>query len=114
MSYFAQIIDGKVQQVIVSDQEHIDSLEDASNWIETYPDANGKTAKGGNYAGIGYTYDSVNKVFYGPSPFPSWVLSQSNWQWVAPVSMPANDQMYAWDEVTLSWKVVTMPTSLQT
>jgi len=109
MSYFAQVIDGKVQQVIVSDYEHIATLPDASNWIETYIDANGQTDKGGNYAGIGYTYDATYKVFYGPSPFPSWTMNQSNWQWTAPTPMPTGNEMYAWDESTKTWNVVTMP-----
>jgi hypothetical protein len=109
MSYFAQVKNGIVQDVIVADQTFINQFEDKADWIQTYHDANGQTDKGGNYAGIGYTYDATYKVFYGPSPFPSWTMNHSNWQWTAPVPMPAGDQMYAWDEATLSWKVVTMP-----
>jgi hypothetical protein len=48
----------------------------------------------------GGTY--VNGQFIKRKPFPSWVLD-SNSQWEAPVSRPANDKFYVWDEPTLSW-----------
>ena len=35
------------------------------------------------YAGIGYTYDSVADVFVAPQPFPSWTLD-SNYDWQSP------------------------------
>jgi hypothetical protein len=57
----------------------------------------------GNYAGIGYTYDSVNDVFYAPKPYASWTLNQSTWLWEAPVPMPTDDQLYKWDEASLNW-----------
>ena len=36
-----------------------------------------------NYAGIGYTYDVVNDVFYAPKPTSpgDWVLNTSTWLW---------------------------------
>ena len=39
------------------------------------------------YAGKGYTYDSVNDVFITPKPYPSWTLN-SNFDWQPPVAMP--------------------------
>jgi hypothetical protein len=39
-----------------------------------------------------------------PQPFPSWVLD-ANAQWQAPVPMPEGDEMYSWDEASLSWVV---------
>jgi len=44
----------------------------------------GGVALRGNYAGIGYTYDAQNDVFYAPQPFPSWKLNESTWLWEAP------------------------------
>ena len=55
-----------------------------------------------NYAGIGYTYDTVRDAFYSPKPYPSWVLNESTCLWSAPVPYPATGQWY-WDEATLSW-----------
>lgn len=103
MSYFAQVKNGIVQDVIVADQAFIDQFEDKADWIQTYRNANGDVTKGANYAGIGYTYDYVNKVFYAPSPFPSWVLNQVTWIWEAPVPYPDDGRDYRWDEETLTW-----------
>jgi hypothetical protein len=43
----------------------------------------GGVALRGNYAGIGYTYDVPNDVFYAPKPtIPGdWVLNTSTWLW---------------------------------
>jgi hypothetical protein len=44
----------------------------------------GGVALRGNYAGIGYTYDIPNDVFYAPEPTTpgDWVLDTSTWLWV--------------------------------
>jgi hypothetical protein len=60
----------------------------------------------GNYAGIGYTYDSDNNVFYAPQPYPSWILNNTTWLWEAPVAMPTDGKLYYWDEVTASWDLI--------
>ena len=41
-----------------------------SNWKQTSYNANFRK----NYAGIGYTYDSVLDAFVSPKPYPSWLL----------------------------------------
>lgn len=56
-----------------------------------------------NYAGIGYTYDQVNDVFYAPQPYPSWTISSPTWLWEAPVPYPSTGGPYVWDEATQSW-----------
>ena len=71
-----------------------------SKWVQT--SFNGTIRK--NYAGIGYTYDATNDVFYAPKPYASWVLNNATWTWNAPTPMP--DGMYEWDEATVSWKEV--------
>jgi len=59
-----------------------------------------------NYAGIGYTYRQDIDAFVPPKPFASWLLN-ANAQWEAPVAMPTDGKMYAWDEATTSWVEVT-------
>ena len=59
----------------------------------------------GNYAGIGYTYDETNDVFYGPKPFDSWVLDETKWLWKAPVDYPSDGKGYKWNEETTSWEL---------
>ena len=55
------------------------------------------TAFRGNYAGIGFTWDETNDVFYPPQPYGSWTLS-SNWVWEAPIDMPDDGNSYIWNE----------------
>lgn len=56
-----------------------------------------------HYAGIGFTYDETRDAFIPPKPYPSWVLNEDTCLWDAPVPMPQDGQMYAWDEATQSW-----------
>ena len=120
MSHFAQVIDGIVQDVIVAEQDFINTLPDSQNWLETsyntrgnlhynpntgLPD--GKPPLRGNFAGIGYIYDAVNDVFYAPQPYPSWILNNSSWTWEAPTPMPNDGNIYIWEEPTISWILAT-------
>ena len=59
-----------------------------------------------NYAGIGYTYDTVRDAFIAPKPFASGVLDEATCRWVAPVAMPSEGGPWAWDEGTESWVAV--------
>jgi hypothetical protein len=57
------------------------------------------------YAGIGYTYDSVNDVFICPQPYGSWTLDD-NFDWQPPTPMPADaseTKRYAWFEPNRVW-----------
>lgn len=114
MSHFAEIKNGIVEQVIVAEQDFIDTLE--GQWIQTSYNTYGNQHKlggtplRGNFAGIGYTYDETNDVFYAPQPYPSWTLNQSTWLWEAPTPMPTDSKIYKWDESTVSWvEVTTLP-----
>lgn len=65
-----------------------------------------------NYAGIGYTYDSVNDVFYAPRPsnqygqFNSWTVGAPTWEWVPPMPYPTDGQLYEWDDPNQQWVLV--------
>jgi hypothetical protein len=121
MSHFAKVAYGKVQQVIVAEQDFIDSFQDNSPgvWIQTSYNTRGNVHYGedgqpdggvalrGNYAGIGYTYDRANDVFYPPRPFNSWTISaETNWIWTAPTPQPNDGQNYVWDEAETAWVLV--------
>jgi hypothetical protein len=76
------------------------------NWIQT--SYNGTIRK--NFAGIGFTYDPVADHFFAPQPYPSWTLD-SDAKWQAPVLCPVEeDKFFTWDEPTLSWVEVVLPT----
>jgi len=117
MSHFAKVLDGKVVQVIVAELEFFNTFVDTSpgTWIQTSYNTYGGVHKNGgaplrgNFAGIGYTYDHQNDVFYAPQPFPSWTLNQSTWLWEAPTPMPQDGKSYKWDEETTSWVEVVTP-----
>jgi hypothetical protein len=44
----------------------------------------GGTPFRGNYAGIGYTYDKTNDVFYAPKPADNATLNTTTWLWEVP------------------------------
>ena len=66
----------------------------------------------GNYAGIGYTWDEDNNIFWPKKPFASWVKNTTTASWDSPIgAAPAltaeqqsqNDAgthnwVYSWDE----------------
>jgi hypothetical protein len=68
-----------------------------------------KPAFRGNYASIGYTYDSDLDAFIPPSPFSSWLFDPSVMDWVAPTPPPTDGSDYMWDEETLTWVVYPLP-----
>ena len=109
MAHFAKVENGIVTQVIVAEQDIIDSGVFGDGWIQTSYNTIGNkhllggTPLRGNYAGIDSIYDAVNDVFYAPQPFSSWVLNTKTWTWESPTPMPTDEQRYRWDEPTLSW-----------
>ena len=122
MAHFAEIDSNNiVQRVLVvhdNDQHRghdflSKDLGLGGTWIQTSYNTRGNrhvlsgTPLRGNYAGIGYIYDSVNDVFYPPQPYSSWSIGlSSNWIWVAPVPAPVDGNNYMWNESTLSWVIV--------
>ena len=121
MGHFAKFLDGKVTQVIVAEPEFFDTFVDSSpgQWIQTSYNTRGGVHYGqdgqpdggvalrGNYAGVGFTYDSVRDAFIPPQPYLSWVLNETTCLWDAPTPMPIDDKRYTWDEPTTSWVEVT-------
>jgi hypothetical protein len=117
MAHFAKVLNGTVINVIVAEPEFFNTFIDSSpgQWLQTSYNTRGNVHYGengqpdggialrANYAGIGYTYDAANDVFYAPQPFPSWVLNQTSWLWEPPVPHPKDGKTYFWDESKLNW-----------
>ena len=122
MAHFAKINEENIvlTKVVIADSDTVnsDGVEDesvgqqylethnnwpAQMWIQTSYNTVGGTHKNGgtpfrgNYAGIGFTYDPDQDVFYPPQPYGSWTLS-SNWVWEAPIAYPDDGNMYIWNE----------------
>jgi len=108
MSHYAKIENGKVTTVIVAEEDVIVTFP--GTWVQTSYNTKGNQHYGqdgnpddgvalrGNYAGIGYIYDSTNDVFYAPRPHASWTLGSNSWTWNAPITYPDDDKYYIWDE----------------
>ena len=117
MAHFAKVEDGIVTQVIVIDQETLNTGHwgDPALWVQTsYNTQGGVHANGGtplrkNFAGIGYLWlpnGPEGGGFVPPSPYPSWtVMNSFSYLYEAPVPMPVPNSppYYHWDEATLSW-----------
>lgn len=110
MSHFAKVIGGVVVEVLVIEQDVIDTgmFGDPSLFMQTsYNTRGGQHPEGRplrkNFAGIGYTYDAERDAFIPPQPFPSWLLDEETCLWLAPAPYPEDGNAYAWDEEALSW-----------
>ena len=114
MSHFARIENGTVTQVIVAEQDVINSglFGSPSSWVQTsYNTYGGEHRLGGNplrknYAGVGYSYDSERDAFIPPKPYNSWTLDEETCLWNPPVAMPTDGKIYSWNEETLLWDEV--------
>ena len=121
MAHYAKVENSIVTEVIVAEQDFIDSLPDKEKWVQTsYNTRGGKhyapnsnieddgTPLRYNYAGPGYTYDYGNDAFYSPQPYPSWTLNKTTYKWQPPNGYPKdffdpNGPGYTWDESSTSW-----------
>ena len=94
-------------------------------WIQTsYNTGHNKHNSGddskalrGNYAGIGYTWDEDNQIFWPKKPYASWVKNTSTARWQSPIgdapALTAEQEeqneagthlwYYNWDEDNQSW-----------
>ena len=141
MAHFAKLgSNSKVIQVLTlnnKDMLNADGVEDetvgqqylerhnnwpAQMWIQTSYNTSGGTHKDGgtplrgNYAGIGYTWDEDNNLFYGKKPYASWVLNTTTATWHSPIGDAPDDLTdeekaagthYAWNEGTGVWDKTT-------
>tara|TARA_R110000803_G_scaffold192746_1_gene255648 strand:- start:1029 stop:1496 length:468 start_codon:yes stop_codon:yes gene_type:complete len=110
MAYFAKLgSNNKILQVLTlnnGDMLNGDGVEDetvgqqylathnnwpAEMWIQTSLNTianthkNGGTAFRGNYAGIGYTWDEDNNIFWPIKPHASWVKHIESASWKSPI-----------------------------
>ena len=148
MAHFAKLgANGKVIQVLTldnKDMKNADGVEDetvgqqwlethnnwpAQMWIQTSYNTSQNTHKlggtplRGNYAGIGYTWDEDNNIFWPKSPYPSWVKDVTTAFWKSPIgdapaltaeqeaqntpadenTPPTHKWYYVWNEANQSW-----------
>lgn len=123
MAHFAKVVDGRVTEVIVADQEFVRKLE--GNWVQTsynmrfgkyYDPATGQVAADQsvidgddarmrkNFAGYNWHYDGTG--FYPPKPYDSWTFNSTTYDWDAPVAYPTDGNLYEWNETDQQWDQV--------
>ena len=125
MAHFAKINpEGIVTNVIVAEQEFIDSYVDVEpgRFVQTsyntfggvhydpvtkQPSADQSKALRKNYAGKGMIYDEQRDAFYAPQPYPSWTLNEDTCQWESPIPVPTGTtNACTWNEENQSWDVI--------
>jgi hypothetical protein len=153
MAHFAKLgANGKVIQVLTLDNKDMlnaDGVEDeavgqqyleqhnnwpAQMWIQTsYNTSGGQHKDGGtpfrgNYAGIGYTWDEDDQIFWPKKPHASWVKHMESASWKSPIgdapalteeqeaqntpttdaegnvtAEPTHSWSYVWNEANTTW-----------
>lgn len=61
------------------------------------PSADQSKALRKNYAGYGWTYDSIRDAFIPPQQYPSWILNETTCLWEPPIVRPEGTG-WKWDE----------------
>ena len=118
MAHFAKVQNGIVTQVIVAEQDFIDTLPDSNQWVKTsynmrggvYYDPNTNAPAEDqsviqndparmrkNFAGIGMVYDPVKDCFYVPKQFDNWVYDEEKGAFFPPIAIP-NSSTFVVDE----------------
>ena len=144
MAHFAKLgANSKVIQVLTLDNKDMlnaDGVEDetvgqqylethnnwpAQMWIQTSYNTQGNKhnsgdnskAFRGNYAGIGYTWDEDNQIFWPKKPFASWVKNTTDARWQSPIGdapdlteeqtsqneAETHSWGYVWNEANTTW-----------
>ena len=127
MAHYAFLNDNNIVTEVITgvDEDQKDDLpEGFDSWEDWYADFRGQTCKRtsyntvanehtgegtayrGNYAGIGYTFDPENDVFYAPKPYSKWVLNESSWTWEAPEEYPDDGKEYVWNDNKGEWEEI--------
>ena len=136
MAHFAKIsLNSKVISVLTLDNKDMlngDQKEDESvgqqhlqlhnnwpapMWIQTsyntfqnkHNSGDNSKAFRGNYAGIGYTWDEDNNIFWPKQPYASWVKNTTDARWQSPIGdapdlgEESETHHYEWNESNKSW-----------
>ena len=146
MAHFAKISENNEVLTVLTlnnvDMHNADGVEDetvgqqylethnnwpAQMWIQTSYNTSGGThssgdnskAFRGNYAGIGYTWDENDNIFWPKKPYTSWVKNITEARWQSPIgdeptltaeqeADTTNKYSYLWNEDEQSWNLVTI------
>lgn len=80
-------------------KQYLNSVFGTATWKQTSYNASFRK----NYAGVGYTYDSVRDAFIPPKQFDSFILNETTCKYEAPIPYPTDGQIYEWNEDNQTW-----------
>lgn len=111
MAHFAKLDENNVvtEVVVIENSDILDTNGDESESVGvafcqslfgggTWKQTSFNDSMRKNFAGTGFTYDSVRDAFIPPKEFNSWVLNEQTCQWEPPQSMPDFESVWIWDE----------------
>jgi hypothetical protein len=108
MAHYAFLDDNNIVTKVIVGIDETELIEglDTETWYGNFTGQVCKrTSYNGNirkqYAGIGFSYDSVADVFVAPQPYPSWLLDK-NFNWQPPTPRPEGLN-WSWNEEILNW-----------
>jgi hypothetical protein len=110
MAHYAFLDDNNIVTEVITGCDEDKLVDGITSWEEHYSSFRNnqrciRTSYNGNIrkqlAMVGGRYDEALDIFINKSPYPSWVLNETN-DWVAPVENPM-DGIYVWDEENVSW-----------
>jgi hypothetical protein len=101
MSHFAKLNNNIVTEVIVAEQDFINSglVGDSFLWVQTSYNENFRK----NFATVGSSYDATRDAFIPPKPYASWALNETTCLWECPVVYPDDGKRYTWNETDQTW-----------
>jgi hypothetical protein len=121
MAHYAVLDENNIVVNVISGRNEDEVVNGITDWEAFYSNELGMTVKrtsyntfggvnirGGkpfrkNYAVIDGHYDPDGDAFYGPQPFPSWLLNGVTCQWEPPVPRPHGPEVYLWSEADQEW-----------
>ena len=110
MAHYAFLDENNIVTEVIVGRNEDEVVDGVSDWEEWYGNFRGQVCKRTSYnnnirkqyAGIGYSYDSVRDEFVQPRPFASWSLDSNN-DWQPPTPRPLDDGLWSWNEDTQEW-----------
>jgi hypothetical protein len=117
MAHFAKLGTGNIVEQVISidnsvitdvngveqEQLGVDFINKLYNTRDVWKQTSYNNNIRKNYAGIGYHYDQQRDAFILPKPYNSWILNEDTCRWEAPIAYPNDNNIYFWNEQTLTW-----------
>lgn len=97
MANYAQVIDGKVTNIIIAEWNDIQDWPGSEFWIEYSEELDPSINPKKHPARIGGNYDAELDIFWDEQPYDSWTTDE-DYNWQPPHEMPDDGSVYRWNE----------------